>query len=116
MSYHMKLLFFSSCFFLTFSLFGQDISGSELLEKSITYHDPSGNWDTFNGAFNVTMETPNNSPRLSEIKINLPEEFFQVTATRDTIITEYSLNQGACTIKLNGKEDLSEATIKRKQS
>ena len=97
---------------LSNTLISQQLTGYQLLEKSIAYHDPSGNWDTFNGAFNVTMETPNNSPRLSEIKINLPEEFFEVKATRDTIVTEYSLKQGACTIKLNGKEDLSEAVLK----
>jgi hypothetical protein len=93
-------------------MFGQDLTGPQLLEKALSYHDPSGNWETFNGAFNVTMESPNKAPRLSEITINLPEEFFQVKATRDTIVTEYSLKQGACGIKLNGKEDLSEAELK----
>ena len=58
------------------------------------------------------METPKNSPRLSEIVINLPKEYFQLKATRDTTTTEYLLKQGACTIKLNGNEALSEAILK----
>lgn len=108
----MKSLFFSICLCITFSLFSQDMTGPQLLDKAIAYHNPSGNWKTFNGTFNVTMETPNKAPRFSEIKINLPEEFFQMKAINDTIVTEYSLKKQACTIKLNGKEDLSEAILK----
>jgi len=108
----MKPLAFSICFFMVISLLGQDLTGSQLLDRAIAYHDPSGNWETFNGAFNVTMESPNKAPRISEIKINLPDELFQVKATRDTIVTKYTLNQGICSIELNGKEDLSEARLK----
>ena len=108
----MKTLAFSICFFTIFSLFGQDLTGSQLLDKTIAFHDPSGNWETFNGSFQVTMETPKNTPRLSEININLPNEYFHVRATRDTVSTEYLLKKGECTIKLNGIEDLSEAILK----
>ena len=108
----MKSLAFSICFFIVFSLHGQDLTGPQLLEKAIAYHDPSGNWETFNGSFQVTMETPKNTPRLSEIMINLPGEYFQVKAIRDATTTEYVLKKGACTIKFNGSEDLSEATLK----
>ena len=108
----MKSLVFSFYFFVVFPLIGQELTGSQLLDKAIAYHDPSGNWKTFKGVFNVTMESPNNAPRLSEIKINLPDEVFQVKATRDTIVTKYTLNQGICSIELNGQEDLSEAILK----
>jgi hypothetical protein len=105
-------IFLISGLLLTNTLISQELTAYQLLENSIAHHDPSGNWGTFNGTFNVTMETPNKAPRLSEIKINLPEEFFQLKATSDTIITEYSIKQGACSIKLNGQEDLSEAVLK----
>lgn len=108
----MKTLAFSICFFMVLSLFGQDLTGPQLLDKTIAFHDPLGNWKTFNGSFQVTMEAPKNTPRLSEININLPKEHFYVKATRDTITTEYLLKKGDCTIKLNGSEDLSEAILK----
>jgi len=91
---------------------GQQLSGSELLEKAIFYHDPNGNWESFNGKLFVTMETPNNADRDSEIHINLPEEYFYVKATRDTITIEYTIAKGDCTIALNGNTDLSEETLK----
>jgi len=88
------------------------LTGENLLEKAIEYHDPNGNWNTFNASFNVRMETPNSSDRLSVISINLPEDMFSLTATRDTITTKYIVNKGECTIGLNGNTNIDEATAK----
>jgi hypothetical protein len=92
--------------------FGQQLTGSELLEKAISYHDPNGNWESFNGKLFVTMETPNNANRDSEIHIDLPAEYFYVKATRDTVTTEYTIAKGDCTITFNGSTDISETTLK----
>ena len=73
--------------------FSQEITGKELLEKAIQFHDPNNNWATFQGELLVTMETPKNALRKSEIKINLPKEYFSVTAKRDTIITNFTLSK-----------------------
>nr|WP_321234565.1 DUF6503 family protein [uncultured Psychroserpens sp.] len=98
---------------ITFSsAIAQEISGSELLKKAVAYHDPNGNWPTFNAKFHVTMETPNNPNRDSKISINLPQEYFYVSAKRDSITTEYTVEKDKCTIKLNGSEDISEAQLK----
>jgi hypothetical protein len=105
-------IFLISGVIFTNTLISQQLTAYQILENSISYHDPSGSWKNFNGAFNVTMQTPDKAPRLSEIIINLPEEFFQLKVTRDTIISEYSIKQGACSIKLNGKPNLSEAVLK----
>ena len=38
--------------FMTFSVvFPQKISGNELLQKAIDYHDPNHNWEHFNETF-----------------------------------------------------------------
>jgi len=88
------------------------LTGEILLDKAINYHDPDGNWNTFNATFKVRMETPNSSDRLSTISINLPEDVFSLTATRDTITTNYTLNKGECTIGLNDSINISEETAK----
>ncbi|GAB5401092.1 MAG: hypothetical protein Aureis2KO_26770 [Aureisphaera sp.] len=97
---------------LSYTSIGQELTGSQLLERTIAYHDPNGAWETFDGTFLVTMETPKSANRDSEIHINLKEEYFQVTATRDTVTTSYTLSKDDCTIRLNGKTDLSESTLK----
>ncbi|EDP97111.1 DUF6503 family protein [Kordia algicida OT-1] len=93
--------------------FGQEITGKELLEKAIQYHDPNGNWATFNGTLQVTMETPKNKPRVSTIKINLPKEYFYVKATRDNKTTEYTVEKDTCAIVFNGKTDIPVEDIQK---
>ncbi|WP_347923086.1 DUF6503 family protein [Pontimicrobium sp. SW4] len=106
--------FFSSLFLLTLlsSCKEAPITGELLLDKTINYHDPNGNWNAFNETFKVRMETPNSSDRLSTISINLPEDIFSMTAKRDSIITRYTLNKGECTIGLNDNANIDEATAK----
>ncbi|WP_405606501.1 DUF6503 family protein [Polaribacter sp. Asnod1-A03] len=96
---------------LTFS--AQKITGDELLEKSINFHDPNNNWSTFKGTLFVTMETPKGAPRKSVININLPEEYFSVKAKRDTITTEYILDKEVTTFSFNDDKNPSEV-IKKK--
>ncbi len=95
----------------SFTVSSQSLTGLQLLEKAISYHDPNSNWTTFNGVFNVTMETPNNVDRDSEVNINLPEGYFHVKAKRDTITTEYSINKEECIVRLNGQSELSDEQI-----
>jgi hypothetical protein len=100
-------------FFISIISFSQDITGNELLEKAIQFHDPNGNWETFEGQLFVTMETPNGAPRKSSIRINLPEQYFSVKAIRDTITTTYTVRKGDCNIAINGNENPSEEQIKK---
>ena len=108
----MKSLIFTSCFFVVFSFYGQGLTGPQLLDKAIAYHDPNGNWDGFNGKLKVTMETPSSPNRDSEIHINLPEEYFYLKASKDTITAEYTIDKEGCEISLNGSTNLSEAIKK----
>ncbi|SHM96799.1 DUF6503 family protein [Polaribacter sp. KT 15] len=98
---------------VSITLFSQEITGDELLEKAINFHDPSGNWSTFSGEFFVTMETPKRSPRKSRIRINLPEQYFFLKAARDTIITEYAVHKTDCSFAINGNTNPSEAQKKK---
>lgn len=94
------------------TFFGQNLSGNELLNKAIAYHDPNGNWSIFNGSLNVTMEIPEKPNRNTEIKINLPEEYFYSKATRENNTTEYIIEKNNCKILYNGSEDFSEEIAK----
>lgn len=105
----MKSFFF---FFLFITLsYSQTLTGNQLLDKAISYHDPNNNWSTFNSKLNITMQVPNKSNRDSEIHINLPKGRFYLKAIQDKLTTEYTLEKEKCTIKLNGKSDLDEKTL-----
>ncbi|WP_456441182.1 DUF6503 family protein [Psychroserpens sp.] len=89
----------------------QNISGSLLLEKAIQYHDPNNQWNTFNSEFDIVMEMPNSLKRISHVTINLPKEYFKVKATKDTVITEYTVDKEKCVISLNGSSEISKEDL-----
>jgi hypothetical protein len=84
------------------------LTGSQLLDKAIQYHDPNGNWETFQGTLFVTMETPNSSNRDSEIKIDLPKEYFSLKWTRGYMGAEYYLEKGKCQVQFSKKNPTQE--------
>jgi hypothetical protein len=88
---------------MSFVLCAQQLSPTQLLENSISYHDANGKWETFNDKFTVVMTTPNGPKRTSVISIDLPGDSFSVEATKDTVNTTYTLNKGKCEMKYNGK-------------
>ncbi|TVZ56691.1 hypothetical protein OD91_1987 [Lutibacter sp. Hel_I_33_5] len=94
--------------FTTVLSFSQELTGEQLLDKAIKYHDPNGNWETFKGTLYVTMEIPKKPNRDSTISINLPEEFFYVKAASGENTTEYQVTKDACKIVFNGDENPSE--------
>lgn len=100
---------------LLFSMqsFSQQLTGKQLLEKAINFHDPNGNWETFKGQLFVTMETPNRPNRISEINIDLVDQLFSVKATTGKNISEYRINKDKIDIVFNGKNNPSEEVLKK---
>ncbi|MEL6813032.1 MAG: DUF6503 family protein [Bacteroidota bacterium] len=92
--------------------FSQSMSGTELLDKTIAYHDPNGNWTDFNGSLSLELKRADNSVGTSEVTINLAEEYFDVQIERDDNITGYTVSKGDCSISFNGKTNPSEEILK----
>lgn len=111
MRYTVSLLFL---LLVAFSMTAQKLTAEELLDKTINYHDPNSNWNTFNGNFKVTMTTPNQTPRASDISINLPAQFFSLTAVKDNNSQTYTIGKDNCFLFYNEKE-LSTAEAEEKK-
>ena len=79
-------------------LLGQDLSASQLLDKAIQYHDPSGNWPSFQGEMTEVMNTPDDSDRVTRIKIDLPNQYFEAAATKDEEVITHIVDKGECKI------------------
>lgn len=107
----MKILLYIIAFTTSLTSFSQNLKAEDILNKSIKYHDPEGNWQAFKAQFTVEMTTPNASKRISNIRIDLPNEHFSVKATRDTTTTVYTISKGKCYMVLNGK-DMDSITAK----
>jgi len=92
---------------LSIATFSQQITGNQLLEKAIHFHDPKGNWKTFNGELFITMKTPDQIKRKSEIRINLPKEYFYIKSYKDASTEEYTVNKGICSKVVGGNKNPS---------
>lgn len=106
-----KSIFLLFVIFSTSQFFGQEMTGLQLLEKAIEYHDPNGNWATFSGTFNVTMKTPTKSDRHSIIRVDLPNEYFNLFATQDKTSYGYILDKEKCQIYYNSNIATEEEKI-----
>lgn len=109
----MKNLLILIVLLLSMQSFSQQLTGEQLLEKAIKFHDPNGNWETFNGKLFVTMETPNRPKRLSEIKIDLVKQFFSVKATSGKNTSEYIVDKDSISIVFNGDKNPREEVLKK---
>jgi len=79
----MKTIFIVVIGMFVLPMTGQTLTANQLLDKTITYHDPQGNWETFAGDFTVLLETPGGKERTTTITINLPEEYFNASTVQD---------------------------------
>ena len=108
----LRIIFFLVLSSIPFLGISQNLTGNQLLQKTIEYHDPNNNWPAFNEVFKVTMETPNSNDRKSKIQINLPEELFALTVENAENTMEYILNGKECELRLNGSTEISETQQK----
>jgi len=81
--------------------FGQNLTGEELVNKSIAYHDPNNSWSRFAGDLNITMETPNRAPRVSTITLDIQKQYFKNEYGRDGNTITQEINKKNCSVLLN---------------
>ena len=86
--------------------YAQEITGTQLLERAIAYHDPENNWSSFKGKMLIEMETPKSSLRSTVIEMKLPNNYFKSTVKKDNYTIESELDNGECTLKLNGSTSI----------
>ena len=99
----MRLLFTIGILFIGLIGMAQtSISPEQLLNKAINFHDPQGNWTTFQDSLQVVMTTPNAAKRTSHIYIDLPKEFLALkqNAILQQPITRYLKEFAKCTITI----------------
>ncbi len=97
------LVFLSTC-----NTHAQDsMSGTQLLENAIQYHDPEGKWAKFYGQLMISAERPGETERITRVLLNLPAGYFEVSANKDGEEITYTIDKGACTPSLNGKAAIS---------
>lgn len=90
----------------------QELSGEQLLEKAIQYHDPGGSWKSFHCQLSIASLTPDKSDRISEVLLDLPAQYYKISASSDGDTITYIMDKGSCSPELNGNSSISEADAK----
>lgn len=99
--------------FLHIMLLAQGMNTLELLEKSIQYHDPNGNWEQVALALHFEETRPDGSIRYTAVQIDIAKEFFAVNQKNGTDEVIRTIEKGKCTHQLNGSSTISEEDTKR---
>ena len=72
------------------------ITGAEIIKKSIAFHDPNGNWPTFQGEFSLALDMPDKSTRKSTITLDLPREYFNLTSQQGDATSFREISNDTC--------------------
>ncbi len=82
---------------------------TELLERSIEYHDPRGHWQDGRLRLALTESRPDGSDRTTGLLIDNRRGRFQIDTTRTGARLEGRLSAGECRWSLDGATDFTEA-------
>ena len=88
----MRLLLFACFSLLSCLAIAQSMTAEELLDRSIQFHDPMGQWETLQMELVIQMEIPNRNPRVSRVQINNKDGLFQVSYVSKGHLLEYSVD------------------------
>ena len=107
-------LFFSILLFMVSSVSSQSLTGSILLDKSIQYHDPNSNWNSFKGTLSIEqLDTNKIKKGLREAILDLPKSYFKFTQKtgEDNVIRQVTGEE--CYHSYNGSTTIPEEINKK---
>lgn len=107
-----QIFFFALMLCLSFPCFSQNMTGKELLERSLKYHDPKGKWEKVKLTMNLKQDTPNRPKRLTTFILNNKKGTFWQKDKRGDDVTIRNLENDTCSHQLNGKSTFTEEEIK----
>jgi hypothetical protein len=91
---------------LTSSLaYGQQISGQELLQKTLQYHDPNGEWALLNATVRYDEYRANNTIRKSVARFNNTNNRFKLERTNDKLVITRGTVADSCYVLVNGSAE-----------
>lgn len=89
-------------FLVTNNVWSQQISGSELLEKAINFHDPNRQWQNLIVQLTFAQENPEKGQYARIVSIDNSKGTFSFFQKDSEKTLDYSFENNNCKIKLNG--------------
>lgn len=104
------------CLFLLITpsyIYAQTITGQQLLEKSIKYHDPKDKWDTFKGTLPMKETRPNGADRQSILKLDNKKAYFYLDQNTAGYRIEKMVTNDVCSYKINGFSTIADSLVQK---
>jgi len=89
------------------------LTGPQLLEKAIAYHDPAGAWNTKTLDLIIEERRPDGPSNQVKVQIDIQQEKFEYRSEADTLKRIYEINKGACRLELNGSDTINKEDVKK---
>ncbi len=87
---------------------GQVITPEELLQRSISFHDPQDEWTDFADSLIISQKRPDGSLRYRHIYINRPEARFSFRSEQTEGTLLYTVDGDASDYSFAGSQDISD--------
>lgn len=105
--------FFCALTFLAVGLhstsIAQDLpSASDLLDKSLEYHDPEGSWYQLNHSLDLLSKRPSGEDRYTTILLSHADGMFGMEMERDGLDIKTSTKDGSCEATVDGRTEYTE--------
>ena len=110
-----KILTFIFAVLISIPVFSQKLTGSQLLQKSIAYHDPGGKWPTFKGGLHLKETRPDGPDRRTHVHLNNKTSFFELIQHKEENELVHVLENGNCIHLLNKSGNISDADREKHQ-
>jgi hypothetical protein len=87
------------------------LTGSKLIQKSVEYHDPKGQWQELNRVFYFADSRPGKTSRQYTVKIDLPGNYFKYINSRENLV--YEVEGENCIGSVKGDKECERALMLR---
>jgi len=91
---------------LSVDLSAQDISGPQLLEKSIAYHDPDGSWKDLKIAVYYDEYRADNTIRKTVVRFDNLHDRFKMERANDKLVITRGTVGDSCYVLVNGSAEI----------
>ena len=110
-------LFFCLCFLFLFGhsqrIIGQELHSKDILQKSIQYHDPQGNWEKGQFLFPIYESRPNGNYRLTDVKLDNYHRTFELSQIRAKDRVYRFLSSDSCEVQWNYQKEINQENQKK---
>ena len=98
-------------FALTFSSCEKNLTGPDLIKKSIAFHDPDGEWKNFQKTLYFRDSRPDKEGRQYTVQMDVPNSYFKYVNSRQGLV--YEVSQDSCLTALGEGADCDRALMMR---